>query len=494
MKSPQSDLPSYVSSGRIGARGFLVLLCAGPLSAALVGGLYLWARGETGSFVAIVLCDLFFLVLMVVVAYALFLGARSRSSRFNRFAAGAWMVLLLLPWWWVAVSGRLAGIETPSILHHYAELVPTLLLLGLEAIFLGLGPVYLAGEIANEPFSEATGRWADKDFSLEMLWPGGDPDALRQHLRAHGATPLLELQPVAGHTVGMLASGWTTLRIEGRKVESDSAARWITLALVDNRRSSDGRIRSTESELASSWAVSAEDYEALRECAGTTRDARTESPPVADAPMPLELQAAAAALAAGNYTAALAMARPHCQHPDAAVRNDAYRLSALCLSRLECWHEAFESYYALFEHEPGAFNALQLASTSVMAGELLRGQAWFEKADALNSAEHAMAPVELRTTILSALGQAGAHEACLPHLQWMAGMYQAFQTTDSHLLWMHRVPPFGEFLEKSHAILVAIMAPSQCAEWYRQNANSLPPEWQAMLNDHLGRFPSPAAP
>src|SRR5690606_4778954 len=203
-----------------------------------------------------------------------------------------------------------------------------------------------------------------------------------------------------------------------------------------SERTDSGSIKSTDVPLAESWPVAADDYDILRTRATTPYDisreaaeapaAQTPAAPPAnpsDTPTPAELEPAIAALEAGNHAAALTMALPHCQHPDAPVRNDAHRLAALCLSRLERWPEAFEHYYALFEHEPSAFNALQLATSSVMAGELLRGQAWFEKADDLNQAARAMAPVELRTGFLSALRQAGEHEACLPHLEWMAGMY-----------------------------------------------------------------------
>src|SRR5690606_17293341 len=305
--------------------------------------------------------------------------------------------------------------------------------LAVEACVLGLLPVLLSGQVASEPFSEKVGRWAEKDFSLETVWPDISADAVLEHLRDHGPAALATLEMAAGRTAGTLASSWSTLRIEGHGVDSDPDARWLSLYRVDSQRTNSGSIKSTDIPLAESWPVGADDYDLLRSHANmpheTTREGAAEpaarapasAPPVA--PNPAELEPAIAALDAGNHAAALTMALPHCQHPDVPVRNDAHRLAALCLARLERWPEAFEHYYALFEHEPSAFNALQLATSSVMAGELLRGQAWFEKADDLNQAARAMAPVELRTGFLSALRQAGEHEACLPHLEWMAGMY-----------------------------------------------------------------------
>lgn len=501
MTSPTKNiLPRYIPSNRVGVRGGFVLVFGGLLSAMLVGGLYLWARGETGSFVTTALCDVLFVVVFAIVAYTLFRVARSRAPRLNRIAAVAWVALVLLPWWWIAIGGRLAGVDAPSILQHYAALAPTLLFLALEASVLGLLPVLLSGQVASEPFSEKAGQWAEKDFLLETVWPDISADALLEHLREDGPSALTTLEPAAGRTAGTLASNWSTLRIEGRGVESDPDARWLSLYRVDSQRTDSGSIKSTDIPLAESWPVSAEDYDLLRTRAATPHDVdretgtaeapTTRAPAVApatppDAPTPAELEPAVAALDAGNHAAALSMALPHCQHPDAPVRNDAHRLAALCLSRLERWPEAFEHYYALFEHEPRAFNALQLATSSVMAGELLRGQAWFEKADALNQAGRAMAPVELRTGFLSALRQAGEHEACLPHLEWMAGMYAALHATDSHLLWMNRIPPFQEYLDRSAAILRELMPPTQCADWYERHAGTLAPEWRALLDRHV---------
>ena len=497
MTSPTKDiLPRYAPSNRVGGRGAFYLASGGLFSAMLVGGLYLWARGETGSFVTIALCDLLFVMVFAIAAHTLFRIVRSRAPRFNRIAAAAWVALALLPWWLVAVHGRFAGIEAPTALQHYAVLVPTLLFLALEACILGLLPVLLSGQIASEPFSEKAGQWAEKDFSLETLWPDIGADALLEHLRNDGPSALATLEPAAGRTAGTLASSWSTLKIEGRSVESDPDARWLSLYRVESQRTDSGSIKSTDIPLAESWPVSADDYNLLRTRAvapddtDATNNVAARTPATApanptDAPTPVELEPAVAALDAGNHAAALTMALPHCQHPDAPVRNDAHRLAALCLSRLERWPEAFEHYYALFEHEPRAFNALQLATSSVMAGELLRGQAWFQKADELNQADRTMAPAELRTGFLSALRQAGEYEACLPHLEWMAGLYASLRTTDSHLLWMNRIPPFQEYLDRSADILRELMPPAQCAEWYARHAGDLAPEWRALLDRHV---------
>src|SRR5690606_31601640 len=197
-----------------------------------------------------------------------------------QIAAVAWVALALLPWWWVAIGDRLAVIEAPTTLQHYAALVPTLLVLAVEACVLGLLPVLLSGQVASEPFSEKVGRWAEKDFSLETVWPDISADAVLEHLRDHGPAALATLEMAAGRTAGTLASSWSTLRIEGHGVDSDPDARWLSLYRVDSQRTNSGSIKSTDIPLAESWPVGADDYDLLRSHANmpheTTREGAAE--------------------------------------------------------------------------------------------------------------------------------------------------------------------------------------------------------------------------
>ncbi|XLM20414.1 hypothetical protein MKD33_19210, partial [Chromobacterium piscinae] len=81
---------------------------------------------------------------------------------------------------------------------------------------------------------------------------------------------------------------------------------------------------------------------------------------------------------------ALRLAQPHLEAKSAGLRADAYRLCALASSRQAQWDTAFSCWKKLFELEPTAHNALQLASASVMAGDVERGKAWMMKFDELN--------------------------------------------------------------------------------------------------------------
>lgn len=160
-------------------------------------------------------------------------------------------------------------------------------------------------------------------------------------------------------------------------------------------------------------------------------------------------------------------------------------MCGVSLSRLSRWHEAFDHYHHLFELEDNAFNALQLATTSVMAGELLRGEAWFAKAVELNTQDSEMPPARLRTVYLSALENAGEYEASAPHLDWLAQGYMAMRITDDTFVWARGFPFFAEFLRKSQHLLSHALQGQDLKAWYERMAESLDEEGRAMVATHV---------
>ncbi len=491
-------LRAYEPSGRIGARAVTVTTVWGTLSALLIGGLYLWARSRAGGFISIVLCDLVLLIVIAVAMPILFRGAESRSQRFNRWVAAIWTGVVLLPWWWVALGGRFASLESGTSLWQYVAHVLALLDMALECVVLGFIAIVCSQGVAKAPYSETAQRWASHDFILDKHWDGENSLVLVERIRMSGIGALLALKPASDAAIPELTTHWRSIRIVGCQVESDPTARWIQLAWIENRRGTDddtdGKTERVD-PLSFFANVQNSDYQALRaqasavETISVTNDSSNEaSVPETDLPTAVELEAAAAALESGEYTAALAIALDHCQHADIHVRSDANRVAALCLERLERWNEAFVRYQTLYEVERTPFNALQLACTSVMAGELERGKVWFNTADELNQAQPALRPVELRTGFLYALQQAGNFAECVPHLEWLVGIYRDFETTDSQLLLTHRVPPFEEFLAKSHTILKEVRSPLELRSWYRTQGDGLPNEWRLLLAEHIRRL------
>lgn len=221
---------------------------------------------------------------------------------------------------------------------------------------------------------------------------------------------------------------------------------------------------------------------------GVGMDARSsqvdEGDPLGISP---ELAPALRAYKEGHYETAIAAATPYADG-DA----DASRLCALAYSALHRYQEAFPYWLALFEREPSAHNALQLATTSVMCGELDRGEAWLHKFDEINEQTHELSSVTARTNFISALTQVGHMIESLPHLTWMRGVYAHVRVTDDHFLYVRGIPFFLIFLEKSLFVLEACMPSDAIVEWYRELSGRLDEEGEIQLEEWIRRLTSAA--
>lgn len=494
------ELPVYTPSGRVGIRAVVIALCVGAPTALMAGWFYVWARASTGSFVTVALCDLLFMALATVAVGVLVAAMHSRSPAFNTVFAVTWVGTLLLPWWLYSISEAGRAGDAIADLPAQAQALGWIVEVAgkaLEALLLGVAPVLVARGMADAPYSEAARTPGEKDFTGELYWHDDDRSALLSRLQEDGVAPLLGAPLASQVDTGNAASAWVTLKLAGRRVESDPAARWLDVTLVINERTAEGRVASRSDELASAWKLPEEAYAQLRGLFRSTSDrpaaeraTLVASSDQADAsrPLPAELEAAYVAMESDNYSASLAMARAQCMHPAEHVRADAYRLCALSLARLERWAEAFSDYHELFELEPSALNALQLACTSAMAGQLLRAEAWFQQAHQINSQTGELPPPRLRTNYLSALEQAGELSACRPHLDWLANGYRAMQPLDSHRLWMAEMPQLGEFLQRSQHLLGESMPPRDLRAWYWALREDLDGDAQAAIDRHLAQL------
>lgn len=189
-----------------------------------------------------------------------------------------------------------------------------------------------------------------------------------------------------------------------------------------------------------------------------------------------ELAPALQAYQQGNHEAAIAAAAPYADR-----HADANRLCALAYSDMRRYPEAFPYWLALFEQEPSAHNALQLATTSVMCGELKRGEAWLMKFDEINEETHEMSSVTARTQFISSLTQSGHTAEAVPYLVWLRDVYAHVRITDSHFLYMRGIPFFSSFLENSLPTLKAIMPNEAIVEWYGSLSGKLDEEGEAQL-------------
>ena len=488
------ELTLYRPSGVIGARA--VLLAAGvglPLAAALGYGLA-WAQSLAHGAIASSICAVLAALVVAVVFATVADHARSRSVRANTWGALALLACLLLVRWWRAES--LPGEALWSLVSSR----PATEWLGagvgalLEAFILGVLAIFSCRAQARTPFSESARQWAVKDMEGELWGDSMSADQVLTGLQAHGVSLLLGM-PRAAELGASVASQWRTVFVQGHWVEGDLPSRWLTIKVKSHERGDDGKIKTQEEEVVDHWAVSADDYLALKNIlAGETQPAT--DPAVegqgepGERPTPTVLQPAVTALEAEQFSVCWSLAQAHCQHPDPEIQADAWRLCALAQARLQHWTQAFDHYHHLFELEPTTLNALQLATTSVMMGELTRGEAWFAKAVELNEGTPEMPPARMRTAYLSALEQAGEFEAALPHLDWLAQGYMAMGITDDHFVWTRGFPFFSEFLGKSHSLLTQVLSGADLRAWYERMTQNLDEDGRQRLMRHLGELPA----
>jgi hypothetical protein len=191
----------------------------------------------------------------------------------------------------------------------------------------------------------------------------------------------------------------------------------------------------------------------------------TASPPEQDtAP---ELLGAISDMDEGRFEAALAAVSPYLHSTEDSLRIDAVRLSALASARLGRWHESRSFWDALFNEEPTVDNALQVAASSAMAGDVARGEEWVARARQMNSTSQEMPEISILTTFVSALTQCGQMKAALPYLNEIKNVYVSIGVTDSTYLLVHGVPFFSGFLLHSAAVIRSALGLEQGEAWYR---------------------------
>jgi tetratricopeptide (TPR) repeat protein len=510
-------LPVYRPSGRVGAKAWLVAALRG-LPAAVAGGWVAawwhdWMPGFVGG--AIGALGAAFLAFVGLGMVADTTHARHRAAL---TAMGAVLMAVWLSSRWAFTLGAWQGgvwVASATALDAQWQWGPILGALA-EAVFVGGMGVLSFRTQADTPYSEEALAWARQSFKGE-LWCTQDQTALLADLRQRGVMHLLDMPRAMDLQVTPAGSSWQTLQLTGMWVEREPTARWVTLRQVTHTRDERGKVQSDAQNWLQHWHVNADAYRALsrhlaespvgsaRVHEAGVRDASGEGHPggplrqadsvdgAAPPPTPDELVPALAAFEAGQHGAALQLAQAQRSHPDAAVQADALRLCGLASSRLSRWAEAFGHFHALFELEPQTLNALQLATTSVMAGELLRGQAWYQRACALNQTQHEMPPARLCTHFISALEQAGEHEAALPLLDELAQQYRAHGITDSHFLWSRGLPFLEEFLRKSWALQVGFQPAAVLRPWYQDLAADLDESGQQAVSRFLAEVDHHAA-
>jgi len=429
---------------------FFLLACAVFVPWAIEKG---HSRSIAASTIAAILLSLAFMWIHWLVIFG---GLESGEAM--RFALSSpWGGLHML--WELAVAESKAN---PRMLSPVVRCMVWVAEAGLFALFM----VFFSRLQTRKPYSETAGCWATEEKLGEcvLFYEATNKELLLKKLAAQRIGALLGMVPADRMQPNFVASEWFTVKLTGYKAEGNAQERWLDVEWLSHQRDSEGKIKTRSSELLKAWILTHEEYAALAKHMGT----ESPSSETTEKPTPRELRPAVEALEAGDFGKAIAMAEPYRKHSEIPVRMDALRLCALGKSRQKQWVEAYAAFHELFELEPNVHNAMELATTSVMAGELLRGEAWFKRAEELNVEFRDTPPPQLRTRFLSALEQANELAAAKPHVDWLAEGYRALAITDSHFVFTRGFPFFGVFLEKSLPILQASCSEAEIRTWYEK--------------------------
>lgn len=212
-------------------------------------------------------------------------------------------------------------------------------------------------------------------------------------------------------------------------------------------------------------------------------------------PDPPELIAAIDHLTCGRFEEALAGAVVHTTAAHDSLRIDALRLCALATARLERWDASLSYWTTLFEEDGSALNALQVATSSTMAGDVEDGKIWIARARERNAVSQEMPDLQLTTNFITALVQSGHTAQALPYLDEVRAVYIGLGITDPTFLFTRHVPSFSTFLDNSLPIVKTVLGQEEGRAWY---ASMLPhldapgkKTLMSWLDQHIATTPTP---
>ncbi len=349
--------------------------------------------------------------------------------------------------------------------------IVALIWLGELAMHLML-PSFMGRLRACEPFCETSRRWARKEVVERRFAMLGSEDV--EHLAADPALLPALLLPLAAD-----APDYAELTLY-RCAASDSFASLVNITSHPGDR---GRPEKKQELLVDYLRLPGMDVDALvAQLMQPQAAAKDEDP---DRPAAPELAPALAFLQDGAYEQACTAAAAQLNSNDPAVQADALRICALACSGLERWSEARYYWQALFDHEPTAHNALQAATTSVMAGATAQGVDWVEQAAELNLLSRELPMLQVWIGFVTALGRVGQERAALPYLEKIRQVYAELGTTDATVLYAQRIPFFGAFLDNTRPLVRAALDDEQGRRWYAALLPSLDAGGKQELNAWL---------
>ena len=459
----------YQPSGKVGPRAWWTALGYGL---AVVPGawLYAWVTMRAPACVNVVAMLLLGLWIAVVVDL-IALKAKIRSRAWIMRCA---VVLALVAWYvqwavWIALDFHPAGAVLraaagmaihPAVLlaaaahvaaHNAWGLAPMPMVAvwlveayALVQIAPGLGLVRVA-----QPFCDVSGTWAEVVTVPRKFAVIAQPDAVA-----------LLLEQVPEQLVSVLAA-WPAAAphyAELRLFVCRGGALYVTIV---NRTTGH-----TAREVAVALRLPGCQPDALIRKLVARADARPAARADETAQIAPELASAQALFHAAQFGDALARALPHIRAQDHALRLEANRLCALACMRHGRWGDACGYWSAVYDDEPAVQNAVQLAGSCVMAGNLDLAHEWFHRARALNAVTRELPPLSLLTNFVSALDQAGHPGTAMQWLVEIRECYCQQGVTDPAVLFAARMPMFNEFLDRSAPVVLAALGRQAGLRWF----------------------------
>lgn len=480
--SPSAAAPAYyrpsgnVGRGAIGA-GILFAMAVVPGAFA-----YAWLTMRAPAWVNLAALALFGLWIAVVVDLVA-LKARVRSRAWiARYA----VALALFGWYcqW-AVWLALAMHRQPAVsllhsagllaLHPGALLAAALAVAQHNAWGLGtlptaavwLAEVWVLLQIAPglglvrvaQPFCEASGTWAEPiAVPRKFAWI------------AQGAEVAQLLEQAPQQLVSVLAP-WSApaphyAEVKLFRCRGGDAYATLTNICTRTRPSSGAGARPAARDVVAALRLPGMRLDALIDKLIARADARSAIGAGEEAPAPPELASAQALYQAAQFGDVLARALPYVRARRHGLRLEANRLCALACLRQGRWGDACGYWQTVFDDEPAVHNALQLAGSFAMAGNLDLGHEWFHRARALNAATRELPPLSLLTNFVSALDRAGHPATAMHWLDEIRACYCQQGVTDPSVLFANRMPLFHEFLERSAPVVLAALGRQQGLRWF----------------------------
>jgi hypothetical protein len=345
-------------------------------------------------------------------------------------------------------------------------------------------PRLLARHAAEAPFCEKTDTWADGWVAPRRFAPVASPAEMVDRLEQHPERVLSLLDAPSEEAPAQYAE-LTLYRC------SDDA--FLTITNVAHQGSGK-KARKNEQNVIEYLRLAGIDIDQfILDCTNPPSQASAPQP----VPDPPELIAAIDHLTCGRFEEALAGAVVHTTATQDSLRIDALRLCALATARLGRWDASRSYWKTLFDEDRSALNALQVGTSSAMAGDVDDGKTWIARARELNAVSHEMPELQIMTNFITALVQSGHTEQALPYLDDVRAVYISLGITDPTLLFMRHIPLFSAFLDNSLPIVETTMGREEGRAWYAAMLPHLDAagrqELMSWLDQQMPPLPAPAA-